>query len=297
MTPATSKSIPVKLGPTNKVALIAGSGRLPINVAESLAKQGHAPYVLMVRGEVEAASPLASYDHEQIGLGDFPNLLPRLKRHKITHIVLAGGISRRPRWNEVSLSLGLLKYVPIAIAAFARGDDGLLRTLIREIEKGGVKVVGAHEIVPDLLVIEGPMTRAKPSKGDLRDLDAAYAAARAIGALDIGQGAIAIGGRVIALEGVEGTDGLLARTVSLRKHGRLAGKKRGVLVKCAKPGQELRADLPAIGVATVEGAHAAGLAGIGVEADRAIVLDSAAMIARADELGLFVFGLPQGASS
>ena len=77
----------------------------------------------------------------------------------------------------------------------------------------------------------------------------------------------------------------------------LAGKARGVLVKCAKPGQELRADLPSIGPQTVDAAHAAGLAGIGVEAGRSLVLDSAELVARADALGLFVVGLPQGGSA
>ena len=142
--------------------------------------------------------------------------------------------------------------------------------------------------MPDLLAAEGPLTKAQPRKSDRRDIDAAYAAAKAIGALDIGQAAVAIGGRVIALEGVEGTDGLLERVQQLRGHGRLAGRTRGVLVKCAKPGQELRADLPSIGPQTVEAAHAAGLAGIGVEAGRSLVLDGAAVIARADALGLFV---------
>jgi DUF1009 family protein len=93
------------------------------------------------------------------------------------------------------------------------------------------------------------------------------------------------------LEGIEGTDGLLQRTVGLRSNGRIAGRSGGVLVKCSKPTQELRADLPTIGVGTVELAHAAGLAGIGIEADRSIVLDTGAVAARADELGLFVVGL------
>lgn len=291
-TPKTaSKTLPIMLGASDRVAIIAGSGRLPVNVAEHLEAYGHRPYLMIVRDEVPRGSTLHAFNHEEIGLGDFPGLLVRLKRRRITHVVLAGGISRRPAWNEIRPSLALLRYLPKAIAALAHGDDGLLRSLIREIEKGGVTVVGAHEIVPDLLAPLGPITRSKPLKRDQRDLDAAYRAARVIGALDIGQGAIAIGGRVIAMEGVEGTDGLLERTKALRGHGRLSGKTRGVLVKCAKPNQELRADLPAIGVSTVEAAHAAGLAGIGVEADHAIVLDAGEVIKRADALGLFVVGL------
>jgi DUF1009 family protein len=178
------------------------------------------------------------------------------------------------------------------ISALARGDDGLLKVVVRGLEARGFAVVGAHQIVPNLTAEEGPLTRLAPSRADWKDIEAAHQAAIAIGTLDIGQGAVAIGGRAIALEGIEGTDGLLARVKELRGHGRLAGKKGGVLVKCAKPGQELRVDLPSIGLQTVEGAHAAGLAGIAVEAGRSLVLDSAAVIAKADALGLFVVGLP-----
>jgi DUF1009 family protein len=95
----------------------------------------------------------------------------------------------------------------------------------------------------------------------------------------------------VALEGIEGTDGLLERVAGLRGHGRLAGASGGVLVKCAKPGQELRADLPTIGLHTVEAVHRAGLVGIGVEAERALILDQRRLIERADELGIFVIGL------
>lgn len=292
-TARTSRPL-VELGPADKVAVVAGSGRLPVNIAESLALHGHPPLVLRVRGEADNSSAFAAFETDEIGLGEFAELAPRLKRRGVTHVVLAGGISRRPAWREIRISFSLFRHLAKALSALARGDDGLLRILVKGIESEGFRVVGAHEIVPDLLAAEGPMTRAKPLKSDRADLDAAYAAARAIGALDIGQGTVSIGGRVIAVEGVEGTDGLLQRVRELRGHGRLAGKPRGVLVKCAKPGQELRADLPSIGPLTVEAAHAAGLAGIGIEAGRSLVLDGAELVARADALGLFVIGLPQG---
>ena len=281
------------LGPNDKVAVVAGSGRLPVDVAEGLANHGHAPLIVAIRGEMDHKSELAGFETEEIGLGEFASVMPRLKRRGITHMVLAGGIGRRPAWTEIRVSLTLLRHLPRALAALARGDDGLLSLLVRAIESEGVRVLGAHEILPELLAMEGAMTSQRPRKTDWSDLDAAYSAARAIGALDIGQGTVAIGGRVIAVEGIEGTDGLLERVRELRGHGRLAGKTRGVLVKCAKPGQELRADLPTIGPATVEMAHAAGLAGIGVEAGHALILEFAELVARADALGIFVVGLPR----
>src|SRR5690606_15834225 len=123
--------------------------------------------------------------------------------------------------RAVRPTLSLLRLLPKAISALAKGDDGLLRALVRALEGHGFTVVGAHEIVPDLLAEEGPMTRTKPQRADWADLEAGLIAARAIGALDIGQGAVAIGGRAIALEGIEGTDQLLARVAGMRDHGRL----------------------------------------------------------------------------
>lgn len=275
----------------DRIAIVAGSGRLPVDVAENLAAHGQRPFVVMVAGET--GPELASYDHEELTIENFAGLVPLLKRQGITHAVFAGGISRRPKLRALRPSLPLLRFLPRFVAAMAKGDDGVLRTLAATVESLGVKVVGAHQIAPDLLAPEGPMTSIAPQKSDWRDIEAAAEAARAIGALDIGQAAVAIGGRAIALEGVEGTDGLLERVRELRSHGRLAGKTRGVLVKCAKPGQELRMDLPSIGPDTVTAAHAAGLAGIGVEADRSLVLDLANVIGEADRLGLFVVGLPR----
>jgi DUF1009 family protein len=282
----------IKFAPGDRVAVVAGGGLLPVAVAEALSAKGMKPFVVFVSGE--AAGALRNYDHAELAIENFAGLAPLLKRAGATHAVFAGEISRRPKLSALKPSLALLKVLSRAIVALAKGDDGLLRALAETVESYGVKVVGAHQVAPDLLACAGPMSAIAPQKTDWRDIEAGAEAARAIGALDIGQAAVAIGGRVIALEDVEGTDGLLERVKYLRSHGRLAGKRRGVLVKCSKPGQELRVDLPTIGPNTVLGAHAAGLAGIAVEAGHTLVLDRATVIGEADRLGLFIVGLPPG---
>jgi DUF1009 family protein len=293
MPAATKSDAALRLGPADRVAVVAGSGRLPIDVAQGLAALGHKPLVIRVRGEADDDPAYAAFDAEEMSLGAFASHFASVKRRGFTHMVLAGGIGRRPKLSEIRVNLMLLRFLPRLLKALIGGDDRLLSLLVKSIEAEGVRVVGAHQIVPDLLADEGPMSRVRPSTADRRDLDAALIAARAIGGLDIGQGAVAIGGRAIALEGIEGTDAMLERVKGLRGHGRLAGRTRGVLVKCAKPAQELRADLPTIGPATVEGAHAAGLAGIGVEAGRTLVMERGKTVALADRLGLFVVGLPK----
>jgi DUF1009 family protein len=280
------------LAPGQRIAVAAGSGRVPEQLVEALAAAGHRPFVVLVEGEADPASPVFSrQDRWIMPLERVGELVGRLKREGVTHVVSAGGIGRRPRLRNLRPSLGILRMAISVARSLARGDDTLLRTLVTYVESNGLTVVGVHDILPDLLAGAGTLTQRRPRARDLVDLRAAAVAARAIGALDIGQAAVAIGGRVIALEGIEGTDRLLARAGELRGHGRIAGQDGGVLVKCAKPGQEVRADLPTIGTGTIELAHAAGLAGIGVEAERSIIVDQAAVVARADELGLFVVGL------
>nr|WP_244571168.1 LpxI family protein [Mesorhizobium carmichaelinearum] len=279
------------LPPDARVGIIAGGGSLPVEVAAGSAGQGYPPFIILMEGEADRLSELCRYEHETLALEAIGSLVPLLKRHRITHLVLAGEIKRRPRLTHLRPSVSLLAVIPIVVMALARGDDGLLKVVARGLEARGIKVMGAHEIVPNLVAAEGILTKAVPQKSDWRDIEAGFAAAKAIGALDIGQAAIAVGGRAIALEGIEGTAGLLDRTRLLRGHGRIAGKTRGVLVKCAKPGQELRADLPSIGPQTVDAAHAAGLAGIAVEAGRSLILEGPATLSRANELGLFIVGL------
>lgn len=277
-----------------RIGVIAGGGALPLAVLRTLQTAGTNPFVIVIAGEVKDLAAFASFDHSVMPVEEFGLLVPRLKKAGVSRLVMAGSVKRRPRLRAIRWAFSTLKLIPRVAAGITRGDDGLLRTVVGIMESNGIAVVGAHEIVPDLLAPEGVMTKLQPTKADWKDIEAASEAAIAIGRLDIGQAAISIGGRVIALEGIEGTDGLLERTVVLRTHGRLAGKQRGVLAKRCKPQQELRADLPAIGPDTISQAHAAGLAGITVEAGRSFILDFDETMRRADELGLFLVGLKTG---
>lgn len=274
-----------------RIGIIAGGGALPLAVVRTLVAQGANPFVAVIDGEVENAAAFAIADYKIMQLEDFGLLIPQLKKAGVARLIMAGGVARRPRLRAIRWTLSTLKLIPRVAAAITRGDDGVLRAVVEIMETNGITVVGAHEIVPNLLAPQGQLSRQRPTETDWRDIMAASEAAIAIGQLDIGQAAISIGGRVVALEGIEGTDGLLERMVALRGHGRLAGKQRGVLVKRCKPQQELRTDLPAIGPDTMDQAQAAGLAGVAMDAGRSFILEYERTIARADELGLFVIGL------
>lgn len=273
-------------------AIIAGGGRLPVDLAETIKNRGEPVHVILLNGEVENPAAFAGLSQTTFELEEAGGLLAHLKARNIGRVVFAGTVNRRPRILRMRPLWPLLLVLPKLAAALGKGDDILLKSIVDYVENHGIKVIGAHEILPDLLVPQGTHTRKRPNLSDKKDIEAALAAARAIGALDIGQAAVAIGGRAIALEGIEGTDGLLERVADLRDHGRLAGKSGGVLVKSVKPGQEWRTDLPGIGVRTVEGAAKAGLHGIAVVADSTLAMGFGDLIERADLLGIFVVGLP-----
>lgn len=286
----TAAAQPDGLPRTGRLAIIAGSGKLPLFLAEAARAAGEDPFVLRLKNEADDI--WQGFDNAVIGVGDMAGLSALFRQHDIRRVVMSGAVKRRPAFGEIRVNLKSLLKLPMALKTLmAGGDDAVLRMVISLIEAQGCEVLGAHEILPGLLASVGPLGSVSPDTDDERDIERAAEAAEALGRLDVGQGAVAVGGRIVALEGVEGTDAMLSRVEGLRAEGRISRRRRGVLVKLCKPQQDLRADLPTIGVSTVENARAAGLAGIAVEAGRALVVEREAMIAAADAAGLFVVGL------
>ncbi|MDM7980303.1 MAG: LpxI family protein [Rhizobium sp.] len=286
----TAAAQPDGLPRTGRLAIIAGSGKLPLFLAEAARAAGEDPFVLRLKNEADDI--WQGFENAVIGVGDMAGLSALFRQHDIRRVVMSGAVKRRPAFGEIRVNLRSLLKLPRALKTLlAGGDDAVLRMVISLIEAQGCEVLGAHEILPGLLATVGPLGAVSPDTDDERDIEKAADAAEALGLLDVGQGAVAVGGRIVALEGVEGTDAMLSRVQGLRAEGRISRRRKGVLVKLCKPQQDLRADLPTIGVSTVENAKAAGLAGIAVEAGRALVVEREAMIAAADAAGLFVVGL------
>ena len=184
--------------------------------------------------------------------------------------------------------------LPGAIAAARRGDDELLRFIMGEFEREGFAIAGADEIVRELTIAEGPLGRVEAPEACRIDIEVSMRAARMLGELDIGQAAVSARGLVLAVEAAEGTAALLARCAELPLALRGTTEAPvGVLAKAPKAHQDRRIDLPVIGVDTVIAASKAGLAGIVGEVGALMVIDRAAVVALADELGLFIVGLPR----
>jgi len=273
-----------------RLALIAGNGVIPRQIAEALDAAGRDFRVIAIKGEADEETRRKA--NTELGWGEIGRLYAFLNKTGCKEVLLIGGVSRRPDFLSFLADFGTLKRLPAIVRALAGGDDSLLTKVIRLFEEEGFRVVGIKDVAPQLLASSGVLGRVKPSKADWLDLGLALEATKRLGELDIGQAAVAVGDRVIALEGAEGTDAMLQRCAELKSSGRVRALGRaGVLVKTAKPNQDLRVDLPTVGPTTIDLALAAGLAGIAVEAQGALIADKTDTLKKADEAGLFVVGI------
>ncbi|MEP6966543.1 MAG: UDP-2,3-diacylglucosamine diphosphatase LpxI [Pseudomonadota bacterium] len=273
-----------------KLGLIAGAGGLPISVAGHCRSAGRPLFVIRLKGF--AAPELASFDGADVGLAELGKGFDALKRAGCEAVSFAGVVTR-PHFPSLVPDLRGLAALPGAVIAARRGDDALLTFLIREFEKEGFAVEGTHEVMAELVLPAGTLGRHAPRAEHALDIERALEVARAMGALDVGQGAVCCDGLILAVEAQEGTDAMLQRVAGLPQAIRGdAGRLCGVLAKASKPGQEARVDLPTIGATTLRHAADAGLIGIVGEAGRVLVIDRPAVTRLADELGLFILGAP-----
>jgi len=276
---------------SSPIGLIAGGGVLPFSVADSLSARGIDPVLFALKGVCDPVA-VARFHHHWISIGQLGRLAKLLRSENCRDLVFIGTLVR-PALSEISLDWGTLRVIGRVWAAFRGGDDHLLSGIGRILEQDGFRMVGIKDVAPDLLMPEGNLTRTSPDKNAAADIARGRDVLRALGPFDIGQAAVVIDGHVVAVEDIEGTDGLLARVARLRAEGRIRAKAgRGVLVKAPKVGQDLRFDLPTVGPRTLEGTAGARLAGMAVAAGNAIVVEPQTMIERADAAGLFVIGSP-----
>jgi len=269
------------------LGLIAGAGGLPKVIAE-----GHDGDVFIVRLQGLADESLTDLPGETLSMGQLGGVFKALENAGATRICFAGRVYR-PDFNSLKLDWEATKALPGVLAAAAKGgDDALMRAVLKQFEKRGFEILPVEEAVNSLIADAGPLGQHAPDEEAQSDIEIALRAADAIGALDIGQGAVASAGVVLALEAQEGTDAMLARVADL-DHALKgdASHRRGVLVKTPKPIQDRRIDLPTIGVATLEGCAQAGLKGVAVTAGGALIAGKARVREAADRLGLFVYGI------
>ena len=272
-----------------KVGLVAGGGGLPAALARRMAVAERPFYVVRLKGFADEGT--ADFPHADIGIAELGKIFRTLKDHHCEAVCFAG-IVARPDLSSIKPDFKGLTLLPGVIAAATRGDDALMRHLLSVFEAEGFEIEGADRLCEELTLPAGVLGRHQPAATDEIDIRTALQAARAIGAIDAGQAAVSARGLILALEAQEGTDSLLARCAHLPTALRGSAESRlGVLAKCPKPIQDLRIDMPTIGVSTVRRAAQAGLAGLVGETGRLLIIDKDAVIQEADDLGLFILGV------
>lgn len=285
------------------LALIAGRGKLPGAVAATRVEK---PLVCALAGNPpDSVTPDLTFRLETLG-----SLIADLASRGVTEVCLCGSITR-PQIDPTAIDAATQPLVPRLKEALGQGDDGALRVVMALFEEAGIAILAAHEAAPDLLLPEGVPTRAKPPAIAETEARTGALVLAEMGAADLGQACVLRGTEVLAREDARGTDAMLADLA--RRPGSddpvnalmdtaydvlggaadwLSGRPpagEGCLFKAPKPGQDRRADLPAIGPETVTRAAAAGLAGLVIEAEGVLVLDRAELLARADAAGLYLW--------
>lgn len=272
------------------LVLVAGAGRLPELVAESLDRAGRPFRILAIRGFAERT--MRARAAACVDLLDIAGVLAILKAWGPVSVVPAGGVAR-PNPAAILNAAAALRNRDALKAIAGGGDDRLLRGALALLEENGHAVVGVHEVAPDLLSPEGVMGRHAPDAAALASIATGRALLGALAPYDVGQAAVVAAQRALTVEGPEGTDRMLARARALgrKPFGFGASQPGTVLVKVAKTGQDLRVDLPAVGPRTVAAAAAAGCAGLAIQAGFTLIIDRPATVAAADRAGLFLIGL------
>lgn len=281
---------PARASSDGPVAIVAGGGRLPIQLIEHLEQTGQDYRVLAFRGF--AAPELRKKAHANVDLLDLKTIMNTIDGWKPRAVSLVGAV-RRPGFSALLGAYSALRNMQEVKEVITRGDDQVLRGAVMLIEERGHRVIGAHELAPDLVAARTLSTSLQPSEDDRQAITVGIDLLASLSAFDIGQGAVVARNHVLAIEGPEGTDRMLVRVAGLRQSwfGLRRRKEGGVLIKAAKRGQDLRVDMPTIGPRTMIEAAKAGLSGIAIGAGSTFVLEQEETLRTADRLGLFLIAV------
>ena len=270
------------------LAIVCGSGTLPVEAAREASRHGRDPFLVGLVGS--AGKEIEAFPHLWVRLGEVGKLLAAVRARGVEEMAFLGAVTR-PELGDLLPDWGAVVRAGEIAKLFRGGDDALLRGVAQLFEGEGFRIVGPRDFAPGLLAPKGEIVGPAPDESALADIAYGARLLAAMSPFDVGQGSVIAEGRALAVEAAEGTDAMLARVVDLRANGRVRLKgKAGVFVKAAKRGQDVRLDLPAVGPATIAAAKRAQLQGLAVAAGEVLIADRAAFVKAAEKAGLFVFG-------
>ena len=262
----------------HKIAIIAGAFRLPFLVVKDLRAQGYNVFIIGIKNFCDPAIKPDLWTR----LGSIGTTIKELKKRKIKKVVMVGTLGH-PNLSDLRPDFTTIKILA-RLAMNQKGHNSMLTTLMNDFEKFGFKILAAQQLCPNITFKKGLQTKFKPSKTDLADIIRGKAVSKVIGKLDIGMATV-VHKQVLAVEAAEGTEEMLNRVIIMRKKSKKSG---GVLVKMLKPGQDLRADIPAIGTRTIIAVSEAKLNGIVVNSKNCWIIDKDEVIKLANKNKIFI---------
>ncbi len=271
----------------SRIGLIAGNGRFPFLALQGARGLGHDVTVVAIREEafadLEASARETGADFHWVSLGQLGRCIKILKAAGISEAVMAGQVKHAKIFSGIMPDLTLLS---VLTRLKARNTDALIAAVADVLRGEGIELLDSTAFLQPLLAGEGPLTERRLDDQEHDDISFGYRMADAVAALDIGQTIAVKDKAVVAVEAMEGTDAVIGRA------GHLAGP--GVrVVKVAKPGQDMRFDVPVVGLATIDAMRAAGATALSIDAGRTLVLDGDEVFSRANDAGLAIIGRPR----
>jgi UDP-2,3-diacylglucosamine hydrolase len=268
-----------------RLGLIAGNGQFPFLVLDAARSVGHDVTVVAIKEEAlpdlaEAAARAPRAALHWVSLGQLGKCISLLKEAGVTEAVMAGQVKHAKLFADIVPDLTL---IGVLLRLKARNTDALISGVADVLREHGINLLDSTAFLAPLLAREGVLTRRAPTEDERADLEHGYRVADAVAGLDVGQTIAVKSGAVVAVEAMEGTDAVIARA------GGLAGG--GVrIVKVAKPNQDMRFDVPVVGVSTINAMAAAGATLLSVDAGKTLLIDGEAIIRAANEAGIAIVG-------
>jgi DUF1009 family protein len=263
-----------------KFGLIAGNGKFPFMVVEGARRSGVPLVVAAIREETDPEMDQRAERVKWVGIGQLGRMIRFFKEEGVEKAIMAGQVKHVQIFSRAVPDARMLR---VLLKLPRRNTDALIGAIATELESEGIELVDSTCFLQDSLPQSGTLTRREPSKQEREDINYGLEIAREIARLDLGQTIVVRGQACVAIEAMEGTD------ETIRRAGRLA-KGRLTVVKVAKPNQDMRFDVPVVGIATIQAMRVAGANALSVDAGKTLLIDGDAVIASADEAGIVVVG-------
>jgi len=264
-----------------KTALIAGGGDLPVKFLENVLIKNREIIVFAVDKNAGRKSRQLGFETYDIAVTRLGEIIKKSVRLRVKKTVILGYVDHRHLLKNINFDFRSLK------ALWGASDwraGSIMRSIIREIEKSGIKVISPATLLSGIIAEKGVMGRVKPGKKEMAEVEFAYKMAQKLSAADIGQTVIVKRSVVVAAEAQEGTDLCIIR-------GAKTAGKGFIIAKAARPGQDMRFDVPVIGPATISLAVTYGAKGIAVSAGKTFLINKSVIIKDADRRGIFIIGM------